>query len=136
MPGLDNLSIITSGGIAAQPSEWLANERMGTFLEEVREEFDYILVDSPPVLPVPDGVILGRRVDAVVLVYQLGNTTRESMRRAVVSYNQTNAKIAGLILNDLQAEWAAGGEFFQYRFYYGREEHNRMPWEQKDGAKS
>ncbi len=135
MPGLDNLTIITSGGVAAQPSEWLASERMAHFLKEVRDQFDYVLVDSPPVLPVPDGMILGRMVDGVVMVYQLGQTTRESMRRALVNFRQTEANVAGIILNDLQSEWAAGGEFFQYRFYYGKDEHVQMPWDRADGAK-
>lgn len=135
MPGLDNLTILTSGGVAAQPSEWLASDRMANFLQEVRDQFDYILVDSPPVLPVPDGMILGRMVDGVVLIYQLGQTTRESMRRALVNFRQTEANVAGIVLNDLQSEWAAGGEFFQYRFYYGKDDHVSMPWEQSDESK-
>ncbi|AKJ63485.1 GumC family protein [Kiritimatiella glycovorans] len=134
MPGLDNLNVITSGGVAAQPSEWLANEKMVGFLNDAREQYDYILIDSPPVLPVPDSVILGRLADAVILVYQLGQTTRESMRRAIVSFRQTDAHLAGLVLNDLQADWAAGGEFFQYRFYYGRDGQSRMPWERNHAS--
>jgi Mrp family chromosome partitioning ATPase len=57
------------------------------------------------------------------------------MRRALVNFRQTEANVAGIILNDLQSEWAAGGEFFQYRFYYGRDENVNMPWGQADDDK-
>ena len=91
-------------------------------VREWEAEYDVVLIDGPPVLPVPDSVIMSSAVGNVALVYQSGSTQRDSMLRAISLINKTGATIKGLILNDLHAKWGAGPDYFHYRGYYGRPE--------------
>ncbi|NCC49608.1 MAG: polysaccharide biosynthesis tyrosine autokinase [Spartobacteria bacterium] len=122
-PGIDNLFFITSGGKTVQPAEWLSLPAFNTLLDEVRGEYDIVLIDGTPVLPVPDSVIIAQSVDQVLLVYMVGVASRESIRRASNSLRNVGGKIAGLILNDVRSSWAEGADFRHYRGYYGRPDH-------------
>ena len=77
---------------------------------------------APPTLPVPDSVIMSAAVGHVVMVYQAGNTQRDSMLRAISLIQKTGARVSGLVLNDLKASWSASPDYFHYRGYYGRPE--------------
>ncbi len=81
-PGLDNLHIIESGSIPANPLELLSTPAMSQFLREVRGEYDVVLIDTPPVLPITDSSIVGARVDGVILVDQAGKVDRLVLKRA------------------------------------------------------
>ena len=121
-PGIENLYFITCGGRTLQPAEWLAQPLFEAMVREWGAEYDVVLIDGPPVLPVPDSVIMSSAVGNVALVYQSGSTQRDSMLRAISLINKTGATIKGLILNDLHAKWGAGPDYFHYRGYYGRPE--------------
>lgn len=113
-PGLDNLHIIEAGPIPANPSELLSTPAMGEFLRAVREEYDIVLIDTPPVLPVTDSTIVAGQVDAVVLVYQAGKVGRLVLKRAKVHLESARARVLGVVLNDVQTEVAG----YQYAHYY------------------
>ncbi len=121
-PGIENISFITCGGRTIQPAEWLAQPVFQTFIRECENEFDVILVDGTPILPVPDSIIMASAIGKVALVYQAGSTQRDSMLRAITLINNTGAQIAGLILNDLKASWGSTPDYYHYRGYYGRPE--------------
>lgn len=117
-PGLDNLSIITCGTVAPQPSEWLSLPSAQQFVQETAAEFDVVLIDVPPVLPVPDAMIVGRIVDGAVLVYKVGQTAREAMRRSLQNLRNNGVNLLGFILNALRAEYASQSDFSAYSYYY------------------
>ncbi len=117
-PGLDNLSIITCGAVAPQPSEWLSLPSARRFFQEVAAEFEVILVDVPPALPVPDAMIVGGMTDGAVLVYQVGQTAREAMRRSLQNLRNNGVNLLGFILNALRAEYASQSDFSAYTYYY------------------
>ncbi len=121
-PGLDHLFFITAGGRTIQPAEWLSLPTFKQLLEEVRKEFDIVLVDGTPVLPVPDSVIIAQAVDQVLLVDQVGVASKESVRRALKSLQNVGGTVAGLVLNDVRSSWAEGADFHHYRGYYGKPE--------------
>jgi Mrp family chromosome partitioning ATPase len=121
-PGLENLSFITCGGRTLQPAEWLSQPAFEATVREWEAEFDVVLIDGPPLLPVPDSVIMSAAIGNVVLVYQSGSTQRDSMLRAISLIKKTGARIYGLVLNDLRATWGTGPDYFHYRGYYGRPE--------------
>jgi tyrosine-protein kinase Etk/Wzc len=121
-PGIDNLFFITSGGKTIQPAEWLSLPTFQQLIQEVKSEYDLVLIDGTPVLPVPDSVIIAQSVDQVMLVYMVGVASRESIRRATNSLRNVGASIAGLVLNDVRSSWAEGADFRHYRGYYGRPE--------------
>jgi Mrp family chromosome partitioning ATPase/uncharacterized protein involved in exopolysaccharide biosynthesis len=120
-PGLDNLHIIESGPIPANPSELLSTPAMNQFLREVREEYDVVLIDTPPVLPVTDSAIVAGQVDGVILVYQAGKVGRLVLKRAKAHLESARAKVWGVVLNDLQNEVAGYAYSHYYTHYYGEE---------------
>ena len=117
--GWDRLFIITSGGIYPNPSEILSSPKMAEFLREVQDEFDMVLVDCPPILPVTDAAILGSRVDGCILIYQVGKVPRGALRRAKQHLEAVNARVWGVVLNDFKAEIAGFQEGTYYGKYYG-----------------
>jgi len=132
-PGLENLSFITSGTIPPNPAELLGSEPMRSFIEAVTEEFDVVLFDSPPALPVTDAAILATHVDAVVLIYQMGRAGRGLLKRAKSHMEAVRADIRGVVLNDIKAEVS---EFSPAEYYYqyyasetsGKDEGGLVQW--------
>ena len=116
VPGLDNLNILPSGYLPPNPSEILNLPEMDSLLEQLKTKFDIIILDSPPVLPVTDPAILGVKVDAVVLVYQVGRAARSTLSRAKVQLENVGANVKGIILNHLRAEIAPHTTYY-YKYY-------------------
>ena len=113
------LSYIQSGPIPPNPSELLASQRMTGLLAELRDEFEFILVDSPPVLAVADAVILGNHVDGVILCVHGGRTPREIVQRASSRLRQAGTHTLGALLNNLDVR-KQGYRYSQgYYEYYG-----------------
>jgi len=117
MPGIDNLSIITCGHSVPNPSELLNSPRIDKLFNDLREQFDVILIDCSPILPVPDSLTLSSRVDGVVLIYKAGYTKKEVLKRASVHMQHVNAEILGLVLNQIKAEAQMGPAAYTYRYY-------------------
>lgn len=120
--GMDNLFFITSGGRTIQPAEWLGQPIFGELVKEWTAEYDLVLLDSPPVLPVPDSAIAATVIKHTILVFQIGVTNRESLRRAINFLKNAGTSIDGIVINDLRASWMNTADFFHYRIYYGRKE--------------
>jgi capsular exopolysaccharide synthesis family protein len=116
--GLDNLKILTCGAMPPNPAELIGSERMDEFIQEVRKEFDIVLFDAPPILPVTDSVILGSKVDGTILVYKVGKVARGMLKRAKAHLDAVGASVWGVILNDVKAE--VSGTLVSYH-YYGEE---------------
>src|SRR5260370_30471565 len=98
-PILPNLFIMPAGTPPPNPAELLASCDMPDLLAEVREQFDHIVIDTPPTLSVTDAVVLSPRADATILVIRSGQTTKQALRRARDILTQVNAHVAGVLLN-------------------------------------
>ena len=120
-PGLDNLHIIEAGPIPANPSELLSTAAMRDFLAAVSAEYDIVLIDTPPILPVTDSAIVSGQVDGVLLVYQAGKVGRLVLKRAKSHLESARAKVWGIVLNDLQTEISGYTYTHYYTHYYGEE---------------
>jgi polysaccharide biosynthesis transport protein len=120
-PGLDNLHIIEAGPIPANPSELLSTSAMRDFLQAVSAEYDIVLIDTPPILPVTDSAIVAGQVDGVLLVYQAGKVGRLVLKRAKAHLESARAKVWGIVLNDLQTEISGYTYTHYYTHYYGEE---------------
>jgi polysaccharide biosynthesis transport protein len=120
-PGLDNLNIIEAGPIPANPSELLSSPAMGEFLRAVSAEYDIVLIDTPPTLPVTDSAIVAGQADGVLLVYQAGKVGRLVLKRAKAHLEAARAKVWGVVLNDLQTEVSGYTYTHYYTHYYGEE---------------
>lgn len=120
--GMDNLFFITCGGKTIQPAEWLSQPVFADLVKEWMAAYDLVLIDSPPLLPVPDSVIVASVVKHTILVFQVGITARESVRRAINFLKNSGTTIDGIVINDLRASWMDPTDFYHYRVYYGRKE--------------
>ncbi|MGL4850552.1 MAG: CpsD/CapB family tyrosine-protein kinase [Clostridium sp.] len=109
----NNLDIITAGKIPPNPSEMLSSRAMTDLLELLDKEYDYVILDSPPLHAVTDAQILSTKVSGVVLVVRAGKTKKESVIAAKVTLEKVNAKIIGTVLNGLEQSKD------KYYYYYG-----------------
>jgi succinoglycan biosynthesis transport protein ExoP len=127
-PGLDKLHFITSGSIPANPAEIVDSVRFVDFVEEAKREYDLIIFDTPPILSAADAVIIGTKVDGVLLVYRIGAVSRMLLRRAVNQVRQVKGNIMGVILNGMRAEVSPDFQDYKhYKYYhaYGQEGESR-----------
>lgn len=105
----EGFCFIPAGNHVTHPSELISSDRMKQFLERVKPAFDWIIIDSPPALPVADASVLGGLVDGVLLVVRAGSTPSEASVRACKELRDSH--ILGVVLNS--AEESAG-----YNSYY------------------
>ena len=94
-----NVSLLSSGPAPANPSEVLGSSRAAGVLASLAGQFDIVLVDSAPVLPVTDATVLARHADGVIVVVDAGHTKRRALTRALEVLRQVDAPILGLIVN-------------------------------------
>lgn len=113
---VENLSIITSGPIPPNPAELLNSNRMRNFLQSVKNEYDLVVLDVPPLLSVTDTQVLAANVDGVVLVIRQGVAQRVSVKRAKELLSMVHAKLLGYVLNDVAPKNGYG-----YGYGYGYE---------------
>jgi Mrp family chromosome partitioning ATPase len=111
---------------SANPTELLSSERLVELIAELRGYFDFILIDSPPVLPFADARLLANHADAVVMVVRAGMAQYETVGKAIEALPA--AKMFGVVLNDAENFEEAG----YYDYYYGYAHQNRRrSWWQK-----
>lgn len=100
------LFVLTAGKLPANPSELLGGERMRRLVSDQRERFDYVILDSAPILAVSDSIALSRFVDGVIIVVEAGRTSAQHVRTALVALDQVNTSVLGVVLNkDPTATW-------------------------------
>jgi len=116
---VNNLDFITAGTIPPNPSEILGSSQMESFFEKLKNEYDYIIVDSPPVIAVTDSEILSSMVDGTVLVVSANNTEMELMEKAVQLINHERSSFLGVILNNFTYR-SGYGSYYKYYYYYSR----------------
>ncbi len=116
-----NLSILASGPIPPNPSELISSTKMRDMLRSLEGVYDHILIDSPPLINVTDPVILSTMVDGVILVAHGGKSTRDLLRRARQELATANAKIFGVVLNNVNLR-RDGYDDYYYDRYYGNEQ--------------
>ncbi len=100
VPGLSNLSILPAGTLTGNAGQLLCSETMQRVLQELRQRFQFVVIDSAPILPFVDGRVLSTLVDAVILVGRSGITTRQAMQRSVELLSEIHgAPILQVVLN-------------------------------------
>lgn len=94
------LWLLASGPLPPRPADLLGSKRMGAVIERLLDEADIVLLDAPPVMAATDAVVLGARVDGVLLVVSAGETKREQAQQAIERLRKVNANIVGTVLNN------------------------------------
>lgn len=122
VPGVGNLSVIPCGPIPPNPAELLSSPATAECLHRLRGLFDYVLVDSPPLLSVADSRILATLTDAAVLVTRAFETPYDVVRRGRTLLHGAGARILGVALNDVDLHKHRYGPDSYYRYGYGEYE--------------
>jgi exopolysaccharide transport family protein len=114
---LPNLCVLPAGTPPPNPAELLASPNMRDVLQHLREQYDHIVIDTPPSLSVTDAVVLSPRADAVVLVIRSGQTSKQALRRSRDILFQVNAKVVGVLLNAVDL---SSPDYYYYYEYQGK----------------
>jgi succinoglycan biosynthesis transport protein ExoP len=114
---LPNLYVLPAGTPPPNPAELLASANMRDVLNKLSQEYDHVVVDTPPSLSVTDAVVLSPRADAVVLVIRSGQTTKQALRRSRDILAQVNAKVVGVLLNAVDL---SSPDYYYYYEYQGK----------------
>ncbi len=124
-PSIDNLSVIPTGPIPPNPADLLSSHRLNDMVAELRKEFKFIVIDSPPIMAATDAVILSVAVDGVLLVVRSGETPKEAFLRTRDLLLSVKCHMLGVVLNAVDS--SSREYYYSYRYYpysyggYGKE---------------
>lgn len=110
---IDNLHVITCGPIPPNPAELLGSKTMDNVLEELKEHFDIVIFDAPPVLSVTDAQILSNKCEGTILVMSAGETEKEGIVKAKEALVSSQANIIGAVLNNYKLD----KDNYYYQYY-------------------
>ncbi len=114
---IDNLSLLTSGRIPANPAELLTLPRFAEVIEQLRATFDFVLIDTPPLLEVSDPAVVAPRVDAVLLTIRLTKKCGPRATKACEILASIDAKVLGIVVNGIDRRQA--NQYYGYGHNYG-----------------
>ncbi|OJT21818.1 capsular biosynthesis protein [Archangium sp. Cb G35] len=111
-----NLFVLPCGPLPPNPAELLHTRAFSELLGKLRERFDCVLLDSPPLGPVSDALVLSKQTDGILLVLKAGTTQREQAKRAIRSLRDVKARVIGALLNHVDLK---GGRYGAESYGYG-----------------
>lgn len=117
---LENVDIVTAGPIPPNPSELLGSTQVQVLLDAVKADYDYVLIDTPPIMPVTDAAIIGAKADGLILVVEYGAIPPQLLREAKERLTNTNMNLLGAVLNKVEVA-SNRGYGYGYYHYYGKE---------------
>lgn len=117
--GVENLEVLTAGPVPPNPSELLSSQRMQSLIDGVREVYDLVVLDVPPMLQVTDTQVLSSNLDGVILVVRQGVTQKAAIRRAVEMLKISQANVLGYVMNDVYDDDAGYGYGYGYDYEGG-----------------
>ncbi|WP_417911501.1 GumC family protein [Candidatus Electronema sp. TJ] len=118
------VALLPAGPPPPNPAELLSSARMTQLLQEKREQFDFILLDSPPVQQVTDSLALGPLADGAVLVVKAGSTTYEMLDSGIKRLRDSRACLLGIVLNRLKKKHGDRGYYGYYSYYSHYSQHS------------
>lgn len=122
----ENLHVLTSGQIPPNPAELFASKQMDNLLSYVKEYFDYVVIDTPPVNVVSDAVILAEKITGYVFVVQSGKNHFYELSYALDTLKQMNGNVVGFVLNDVTGKGSSHYGSYRSRYsYYGKHYYRR-----------
>ncbi|MDA3813605.1 MAG: polysaccharide biosynthesis tyrosine autokinase [Candidatus Cloacimonetes bacterium] len=121
---VNNLDVISSGIIPPNPSELLASKRMDEAIESLKEKYDYILFDSPPVIAVTDSMVMANKVDLLILAIRVNQADKNVVKRTKELLENIKVDIAGVVINGIQPHryYNSYDYNYYYYYYYGKSE--------------
>src|SRR5690606_8658243 len=115
---INNLYYITTGTLPPHPAEMLNSAQTKQFISEMREKFDIVILDSPPIIAAADSEIISRFVDATILVVSSEKTETDIMKKAVSIIGKGNSPFIGCVLNNFDYKMGYNNYYKYYYYYY------------------
>ncbi|RKX27579.1 MAG: hypothetical protein DRP45_00655 [Candidatus Zixiibacteriota bacterium] len=115
---LDNLDVVTSGKVTSQPTELFDSRAIEGLIRELKFYYDFIFVDTPPVIPVSDPMLLAQELDGTLFVVRAGATAREVLKRAADIMTSNNVNLLGAVLNDVKGNLPSYYDSSNYNYDY------------------
>jgi len=130
--GIDGLDFLPAGFLPANPSEILNSQAFVAVMEKIKQLYDHVVVDAPPVMPVSDSRILGAMCDVTLLVLRAEKSTRKGSQHALEGLLSVGARVLGVVVNDVHRSRHRG---YTYG-YYGYGGYHRQSGEAEEVGKS
>jgi capsular exopolysaccharide synthesis family protein len=111
---IPNLFLLSAGAVPPDPPELLGSSKMNELLKELEDRYEHVIIDSAPVMPISDSIVLSRHVDGVIVVVGR-STSKQLVKRACTRISDTGAKLLGVVLNRVSAYHAS---YYPYNGYY------------------
>lgn len=116
-PDYETLSILLAGAVPPNPTEMLSSTRMSNLLDQLSKQFDYIIIDTPPINVVTDAAVFANKVNGYVMVVRAGRTKKDELNQALSALEQVDANVFGFLLNDVDAKSSGYGKYGKYGRY-------------------
>jgi capsular exopolysaccharide synthesis family protein len=121
-PDIDNLKVLTCGTLPPNPVELFGSERFSELIEQLRENFSWLLIDSPPLASLSDSVVLGSLVEMTVMVIKHTQNDRELIRRTTDQLRKVNANVVGAVLNAVDLKRAGYHDYYYTLYHYNTDQ--------------
>jgi len=118
VPDVEGLTVLGCGPIPPNPAELLSSPKFAEMVDELKQRFDMILIDSPPLLPVTDPVLLSRLTDLTLVIVAAGQTKKGQLRRGLEQLAQVGARRVGIVFNEVTRAEDAGYGGYSYSYSY------------------
>jgi capsular exopolysaccharide synthesis family protein len=115
---LENLDLITAGQAVPHPTELFDSRAIGSFIGELKFYYDLVVIDTPPVIPVSDPMMLAQELDAALLVVKAGATAREVVARAADIMTSNSNNLLGVVLNNVKGSLPYYYDYSHYHYDY------------------
>jgi capsular exopolysaccharide synthesis family protein len=117
---IKNLDLISSGAIPPNPSELLGSSKFEELIIGLKEKYDVILLDAPPIMAVTDAIVMSKNIDKLILVVRSGKTDKGGLRRTLSILNQVKVLLSGIVVNamDFSNSYYANNYYYNYYNYY------------------
>ncbi|WP_022882718.1 polysaccharide biosynthesis tyrosine autokinase [Gryllotalpicola ginsengisoli] len=126
--GKTNLYVLPAGRVPPNPSELLGSKRMSKLVEMLETQFDYVLYDAPPLLPVTDAAILSRSTTGSLVIVAAGKTHKNQLKAAINSIEQVGSHVSGVVMTMLPTKGPDAYSYGRYGYgYYGEEQNEHRP---------
>ena len=115
---VENLSVISRGKSPANPSELLSSAQFKALLDQLSDKFDHVIIDTPPILAVTDGIIIAQYTGVNLVIARYAKTQMKELELTLNRFEQAGVKVNGFILNDIQRSSAGYGYGYNYAYAY------------------
>ena len=127
--GAEHLYLLPTGPRPPNPAELLCSTKMQKLILRLRQEFEHVVIDSPPILPLTDATILSNLVDGIIMIVECEGTSRAALNRACRVMEHSGGKILGTVFNKVDSRRDG---YYGYRLYHGYYNHHNQYYDQDD----